>query len=281
MKSISINTTDLNKTLLFNLLEELGYTDIKDFQSKNGLDDDGEFGPMSYNVLYNQLLKVVDVPFTNFYFRVPTTKKQIIWHHSAGWDNARGMFEWWKKDGATHVATSIGIVDDGTIYKGFDEQYWAASIGCGSKVFSDNNIPLIWNNNKSMVLNNVILDQAAVAVEVCNWGSLKEKNGKIYSWADVEIPKDKVVELNYKGCKYYEKYTEAEYKSLKYWTLLNAIRFNIPLTYSYDDMFSVSKKALSGEPGLFTHNSYRFDKTDVSPQEGIIRIAKELELYMK
>ena len=281
MTPISESTTTINKTMLFNLLHELGYKDIKDYQSKNGLVVDGLFGMMSYTKLYNQILKVVDMNFEGYYFKEVYPKKQIIWHHSAGWDNARGMFEWWKSDGKTHVATSIGITDDGVVSKGFDESFWAGSIGCDAKVFTSNGIPLIWNSSKTMVMNNILLDQGAIAVEICNWGNLIEKNGNLYSWSDTLIPRDKAVELNYKTYKYFEKYTEAEVKSLKYWTLLNAIRFNIPLFYSYEDMFKVSKKALSGQPGLFTHNSYRFDKTDVSPQDSVIKAAKELELYMK
>jgi hypothetical protein len=62
---------------------------------------------------------------------------------------------------------------------------------------------------------------------------------------------------------------------------LNAIRFEIPLDYSYDEFFSVSKKALSGEKGIFTHNSYRADKTDVSPQPKLIEMAKTLIDYSK
>jgi hypothetical protein len=281
MIPISANSTTINKVMLFNLLNELGYKDIKDYQSKNGLIADGLFGIKYYTTLYNQLLKVVNMNFEGYYFKEVHPKKQIIWHHSAGWDNARGMFEWWKSDGKTHVAPSIGITDDGVISKGFDESFWAASIGCDAKTFTSNGVPLIWNSTKTMVINNLLLDQGAVAMEICNWGNLIEKNGSLYSWADTKVPREKAIELNYKTYKYFEKYTDAEVKATKYWTLLNAIRFNIPLTYNYEDMFKVSKKALSGQAGLYTHNSYRFDKSDVSPQESIIQAAKELELYMK
>ena len=284
MNVITKTTTGFHKNILFNLLSELGYKDIEDFQSKNGLTVDGAFGRMSYGKLYSILLKVVEVDFEGYYIKVAKPKNQIIWHHSAGWDDARGMFQWWKNDGVNHVATSIGIVDDGTVFRGYDEQFWAASIGCTSKVFISNGIPLQYRtgfNGRPFIANNVMLDEGAVAVEVANWGSLTEKNGKLYSWANAEIAITKAIELNYKTFKFYEAYTDAEIKSLKYWTLLNALRFQIPVTYSYDDMFSVSKKALSGEKGLFTHNSYIWSKSDVSPQPKLIEMAKGLELYMK
>lgn len=276
---IKDDTNTISKRILMNLLFELGYSGIKDFQSKNGLTADGLFGMMSYNKLYSILLKVENVDFEGHYFKAEFPKKQIIWHHSAGWDNARGMFDWWKTDKVTHVATAIGISDDGKVWKGFDEKFWAASIGCKIDVFQNNGITLQYRNGR--VINNQALDESSVAVEICNWGSLTEKDGKLYSWANVEIKKEKIIELNYKGVKYYEIYTDNEIKALKYWTLLNAMRFDIPLDYNYDDFFSVSKKALSGEKGVFTHNSYRSDKNDVSPQPKLIEMAKSLIDYTK
>jgi hypothetical protein len=240
---------------------------------------DGLFGMMSYNKLYSILLKVEAVDFEGHYIKVAQPKKQIIWHHSAGWDNVRGMFEWWKNDKVFHVATAIGINDEGTVYRGFDESFWAASIGCTSDIFIANGVPLKYVNGR--VANNVELDQAAVAVEVGNWGSLTFKDGKYYSWANAVVPAEKVIELNYKYVKFYEAYTDAEIKTLKYWTLLNAIRFQIPVDYSYDDFFKVSKKALSGQKGVFTHNSYRSDKSDVSPQPKLIKMAESMIEYTK
>lgn len=269
----------LGKTILMNVLTELGYNGIKDFQSKNGLVVDGYFGMKSYSKLYSTLLNVVNVEFESHYFKTLFAKKQIIWHHSAGWDNARGMFDWWKKDKVIHVATAIGISDDGTVWKGFDESYWAASIGCKASVFTQNDVTLKYRNGR--IINNQALDESAVAVEVCNWGSLTEKDGKFYTWSNHQLPAEKVIELNYKGIKYFEIYTDAEIKTLKYWTLLNALRFDIPLEYSYDQFFTVNRKALSGEKGVYTHNSYRFDKNDVSPQPKLIEMAKTLNDYSK
>jgi hypothetical protein len=188
------------------------------------------------------------------------------------------MIDYWQMDSRPGVATSTGINDDGKIYKAFDEQFWAGSIGCEAKVFIQHNIPLV-RNNKGNIINNAILDQGAVAVEICNWGCLTEKNGKKLSWANVEVPENKVIALDYKSFKFYERYTNDEIETLKRWTLLNALRFNIPLDYSEDDMWQVSKKALSGQPGLYTHNSYRWDKNDVSPQPALIEMAKTLKSY--
>ena len=130
-------------------------------------------------------------------------------------------------------------------------------------------------------LHNLARNQQSVAVEICNWGSLTEKNGKLYSWANIEIPKKKAIELNYKGFKYYEIYTYKEIKALKYWTLLNAMRFGIALAYRKTDMWQLSQKAIDGVAGIYTHNSYISWKTDVSPQPKLIKMAESLADYEK
>ena len=41
-------------------------------------------------------------------------------------------------------------------------------------------------------------------------------------------------------------------------------------------MWDVSKDALLGTPGIYTHNSYRRDKTDISPQPNMINMLRSL-----
>lgn len=283
MNIITDKSKPSNSTIiLHNLLNELGYNSIIQFQSENGLKVDGQFGLVSFKVLYNKLLNVINVPFEGYYHKTQFPKKQIIWHHSAGWDNARGMFESWARDNMEHVATAIGINDKGEIYRGFDESYWASSIGCKQQVFSQFGIkPIRATINGKVYTNNSMLDAQAIGVEICNAGQLFEKNGKLVSWFNWQVPEDKIIEVNYKGYKYFEKYTDDEIKALKYWTLLMGIRFDIPVDYNEDRMWTVNKKALSGEVGVYTHNSYREDKADVSPQEHLIKMAIELNDYMK
>jgi hypothetical protein len=278
-ENITELTKGFHKNILMNLLNTFNFKSIKDFQKHMNITQDGIFGMQSYKKFYNTLLQPKDVDFEGFYTKQSHPKSQIILHHSAGWDNARGMFDWWKKDGVNHVATSIGINDNGELFRGFDEGFWASSIGCDSKVFIENNIPLRYNNG--WITNNVELDKGAVAVEICNWGALKNVGGKYYSWANIEIPENKVIRLDYKGVQYYEKYTEQEVQTLKWWILLNAIRFQIPVNYDYDEMFSVSRLALSGVPGIYTHNSYKKDKSDISPQPKMLGMLNTLIDYTK
>jgi len=275
---ITIEERSYRKNLLLNVLaDKLKLSSITEFQKEHNLTVDGIFGMKSYDALYKAILNVKYIDFEGHYFKTQFPKNQIVLHHSAGWDNARGMFDWWRNDGRTHVATAIGIEDNGTITQGYDEQFWAAHLGVTNTIFHQNNVSTTLNG----VNRNVVLDRMSVAVEVCNWGALEQRSNEFRSWANAVVPKDKVVELNYKGVKFYEVYTEAEVDALKWWILLNAIRFNIPVEYYEDDMWKLSRKALVGNAGIFTHNSYRSDKSDVSPQPHLITMLQSLVNYTK
>jgi len=52
-------------------------------------------------------------------------------------------------------------------------------------------------------------------------------------------------------------------------------RYNIPLDYN-EDVWDVTTRALSGEPGLYTHVSVRYDKSDVYPDPRLIEMWKGL-----
>lgn len=249
------------RNILMNILAELGYKSIIEFQATHNLVTDGLAGLHTYNALYNRLLQVVELQnFGGNFFKEVHSKNQIVWHHSAGWDNARGMYDWWKQDGVYHVATSIGIVDSGTVFRGYDESFWAHHIGMKH-----------WNN--------LARNRQSIAVEICNWGGLKETSEGLKTWANTIVPKNKAIELKYKDYTYYEMYTDAEIESLKRWTLLNAMRFDIPLAYREDDMWGISQAGIDGTSGIYTHNSFIAGKTDVSPQPKLINMAKKLKDY--
>lgn len=256
------NEKSQRQTLLQIILRELGFKNIRDFQKNNGLVADGIVGISTFNVLYSKYLNCKQVDFEGFYHKQAFEKNQIVLHHSAGWDDSRQMFDIWKRDGAVHVATAVGITDSGEIIRGYDESFWAVHIGA-----YDVRLP-----------NYMQLETESIGVEICNWGALDTKNGVHTAWQGTVIPPEKVIELNYKGVKYYEKYTDAEIESTRRWVMLNAIRFAIPLAYNESDFWEVSKNATSGKAGLYTHNSYVSWKTDVSPQPKLISMLSNFNL---
>lgn len=223
------------------------------------------------------LTEIVQCPIPDVqYFKSANDKHQIILHHSAGWDNARGMFAGWAAD-KQRVATCAGITDDGTIYQCFGSEYWAWHINVISK---GNAI-----KNKSPFRQYMTyehaeqLERESVAVEICNWGPLLfDGNATFKTWAGTKIKDEKrVIEYTskFRNAAYYERYTDKEiealWKLIRYW----AERYDIPTTYR-PEMWDVSPNAVAGLPGVWTHVSFRSDKSDMHPQPELIEMLKSL-----
>lgn len=210
-------------------------------------------------------IKQVEFAASN-YLKEETKKKQIYLHHTAGNGNAEQVFKYWEST-KDRVATCVAIGADGLIAQGFSSKYWGYHLGLKPGVFNSNGIP--YQN----------LDKLSIGVEICNWGFLKEvEKGKYVNYVGMEIPKKDVIKLDapYKGFQYWHSYTKAQIESIKelllYWNEI----YGIPLDYN-EDIWAVSKRALAAEPGVFTHNSVRKDKTDVYPHPELIEMLKSCE----
>lgn len=204
----------------------------------------------------------------NEYVPYETKKNIVVLHHSAGWDNARGMFEWWKNDKYKGVCTAYGITDNGEIFEGFDPKYWGFAINAGG-----GNVAAKYKTPA----HDRFLNSQAIQIEICNWGALTEKNGKLYSWANVEVNPSKAIYYSggFRGFKWFERYTDAEIESVKNMLIWFHEEFGIDLEY-HPDMWDVSTKALDGAPGIWAHVSYRPDKSDLHPQPEMIAMLKSL-----
>lgn len=200
------------------------------------------------------------------YINEDTPKTQIYLHHTAGNDNAEGVFSYWSQT-KNRIATCVAIDSKGLIVQGFSSRKWAYHLGVSAKMF----------NNQG--LRYEPLDKISIGIELCNWGYLtkvKEGNNvKFVNYVNREVPLDQVIELEhpFKGYKYWHNYTDAQIDSVKKLLLLWNDRYKIPLDYN-DDMWGISKRALSAKPGVYSHNSVRKDKSDVYPHPGLIKMLK-------
>jgi hypothetical protein len=121
------------------------------------------------------------------------------------------------------------------------------------------------------------LDKISIGVEICNWGWLTERSGEFYTYVGSKIPKERVIALDkpYRGHTYWEAYTDAQIESVRELLVLWRDRYGIPIGYD-EKIWDMHRGALMGEPGVYTHNSVRPDKTDVSPQPKLIDMLKKL-----
>ena len=208
------------------------------------------------------------------YVKEETKKVQIVLHHTAGNSSAVSTINDWNTDKRGRIATCITISGkglskntyDGEICQAFSSKFWAYHLGVKSDVF----------RSRGLKFQN--LDKISIGIEVCNWGPLEKVGDKFYNYVDREVPADQVCTLDkpYKGHIYYHAYTDAQIESIRqllvYWNKV----WGIPIKYNETDMWEVSKNALSAVAGVYTHNSYRKDKTDCHPQPELIQMLNSL-----
>lgn len=208
-------------------------------------------------------MNIKQVPFTN-YKNETTEKSQIYLHHTAGGPNAENVFKFWQAD-ATPVATCVAISRDGQIVQGFPSEKWAFHLGLASSHFAN------------MGLKYINLDRSSIGVELCAWGPLTKKGDKFYNYVNGVVPADEVGTLDrpFKGSIYYHKYTNEQIESLRQLLVRWGEKYNIPLDYN-SKMWEVSKDAMSGKPGVWTHVSVRNDKSDLFPQSELIKMLLSL-----
>ena len=218
--------------------------------------------------------KIKQVPLRQSqYFKEVTPKRQIVLHHTAGNASAINVISSWDADDRGRIATSIVISGpgargtyDGEICQAFSSRHWAYHLGIKPEVF------------RAYKVSYQVLDKIAIGIEICNWGQLTLENGKFYNYVDREVPASQVTTLDtpYKGFKHFHRYSDAQIQSVKdllvYWKDI----YDIDLTYDYTQMFTVNAKALRGENGLYSHNSYRKDKIDIYPCPRMIEMLKTL-----
>lgn len=188
--------------------------------------------------------------------RDKAVKKQIVLHHTAG-GSAQSSINGWNAD-ATPVATAFVIDRDGTIFQAFPSWCWAYALGVNQANYRT-------------------LEAQAVQIELASYGYLKEINGEFYTAYGNKIAPDKVCKLQvpFRGQKYYEAYTPAQIESTIMLVKYLAEAYKIDVRFE-SDMFDLNQRALRGEPGLFTHCSFRTDKSDIFPQPSMIDALKTL-----
>ena len=219
----------------------------------------------------------VDFP-DNRYFREQTKKKQIALHHTVSGRGVDGDIAWWIQNTA-RIATSKIIDWEGNIFEVFATEYWAHHLGVTQNF-------LMQRGFSDFRTRNLKLNKKAIGIEIDAWGPLVKHNrdwhparwdgGKFVANTRV-APIKNVTKYGsgYRGFYGYEKYTDEQIESLRKLLVFSGEKHNIPLNYN-EDMWDISDKALSGEPGIWSHTSYRLDKSDAHPQPELIDMLKSL-----
>jgi N-acetyl-anhydromuramyl-L-alanine amidase AmpD len=198
------------------------------------------------------------------FFAEESAKTQIYLHHTAGNGNAEAVSRYWNGT-SDRVATAFVVGQDGLIVQCFSSKHWAWHLGISKAEFKGQGAK--YQN----------LDKASVGIEVCNWGYLKEKDGKFYNYVNTRVPDSMVTTLDepFKGFKHWYKYTDAQIESTRQLLVYLCNTYNIPREYRAQ-IFSLDKEAFKGTPGIYTHNSVRKDKSDIYPCPRMIQMLENL-----
>jgi N-acetyl-anhydromuramyl-L-alanine amidase AmpD len=187
------------------------------------------------------------------YYREVNLKTQIVLHHTAG-GTLNSTLSWWKLTPA-RIATAFLIDRDGSIHQCFHSSYWAHHLGTKLKT-------------------NTQLNKQSIGIELCNWGPLTRKPNQkpdevptFLTYIGKELPISDAVMYpeGYRGYQFYQKYTTPQLESLKLLLEYLGEKYDIPCEMQ-DDIWEVNPLALGGEKGVFSHGSYRKDKSDCHPQ---------------
>lgn len=212
-------------------------------------------------------MKIIQSPLPdNQYYKVAQNKKIIVLHHTVSGDGVAGDISWWKTT-PEKIATAYIVDRNGDVHQTFDDKYWAHHLGITTaqlKKFGSN-------------VSNQRLNELSVGIEIDSWGGLTEKNGKWFNAGGKEMPSDKVAVLDkpYRGFKAFEKYTKEQIASVKDLLLMLSKKYSISLKYN-DNMFEFNERAVKGYHGVWSHTSFRPDKSDVFPDKDLIAMLKTL-----
>lgn len=219
------------------------------------------------------LSKIAKVDFPeNQYYKEETNKNQIVLHHTVSGKGIDGDVATWLGD-PSRVATHFIIERNGVINQCFSSKYWGHHLGLKSEFLKSKGF-------SDYQTRNTILNKESISIEIDSWGILtKNSNGTYNSCYNKQVTPDiQVTEYvnKFRGGSYFEKYTNEQIQSVGELVVYLAKKYNIPLIYN-EDMWDVSKNALSGNAGIYTHCSYRNDKSDCHPQQELINLLKTLK----
>lgn len=227
--------------------------------------------PYSTSYIGNDGLVIYDCLLSDDEYIKRETQKNTIWlHHSGGGSRPDWTINGWETNNGVKVGTHFVIgrksssddikVWNGKILKAIDDRYWIDHLGIETKSEQ--------------------LNSRSIGIELCNYGPLTlGKDGNFYNYVNKPVNKEDVVELEteFRGYKYWEKYTDSQLESL--YKLITYLKkrwiIQIESGIYNEDWFNYDEKWFS-MGGLRTHSQVRPDKFDLFPQKELIEMLNRL-----
>lgn len=197
------------------------------------------------------------------YIKTAFEKRQIVVHHSVSDPRyPERVGEAWAND-ALRIATAYSIGGDGKIVENFDPRYYASHLG-------------IKGISKA---SNIELDKSSIGIEICAWGGLTMRDGKLYNAYGGEVNPKFAEQCRWRGYEWFGAYTNFQLESLAALLKKLSADFGISITGiagASPISLEVSADALAGKKGIYSHSNYRADKSDLYPSPALLNMLKKL-----
>ncbi|HEV8605378.1 MAG TPA: N-acetylmuramoyl-L-alanine amidase [Tepidisphaeraceae bacterium] len=196
-------------------------------------------------------------------------KDRVILHYTAGLLTASLSALTIPDHSDVSVAYVLGR--DGTVYKLFDDEYWAYSLGLHGSDLS------AWGANA------LDIEKHSVAIEIINVGWLKKSGGNLYQGTCfddagnlkpgqtpycAEGEPAAFVQKSYRDQEYYATYTDAQYIALKQLLLYLTAKYNIPYKFIEESKRYEKFTAKNDDwNGIVSHVNFRDDRTSAHPKD--------------
>jgi N-acetyl-anhydromuramyl-L-alanine amidase AmpD len=247
--------------------------------------------------------KFIYFPSDQYVQEETLNKLQVVLHHTVSGGNDEDVgsdVRWWRSKGE-RVATAFIISRGGQIFQLFNTDFWAYHLGLTGEFIAEQRAldPNVKGNKE--------LNQLTIGIEIDSWGGLiqgrnaegvlgwyptimlnQDQQAKVARPGSTPLTNDEIVFYNedtgypkgFRGFFAFEKYTTKQIDSVADLILSLHTKFpEISLEY-HDDMWDLTNKAqgcpgvslnaLQGNSGIWTHVSYRKDKSDCHPQQSLI-----------
>jgi hypothetical protein len=236
-----------------------------------------------------QFLKKVEQCFLpkGEYVDFDCEKTQLVWHLTAGGPNGHVVKKMWQGDKLGPVGTDFVIEGpgpdsvDGRIIQVVPFGGSIYHLGLRPENFAKFGLhpEMITIRLSGKERQTYALNFKSISVEVCNYGPLRYVNGKFMAYDHV-IPKENAIELDEKvyGHRFWQDFSDAQIESMWLISEFCHTEFGIDKKYKGDVIFGMNARALSGEPGHWTHRSFQFPhiRSDIPPLPKIIKLFESL-----
>ncbi len=285
-----MNIEEIQKSLnipVTGILDEFTQAAIRNSQLKNSgqlltITDTME-GHLDSDISSNGLILQYHLPKGQYQIG-QVRHRSVFLHHTAGWDNPWNVIDMWARDdrgtiGTHYVIGGENIRDcsnrhSGTILQALPLTGFAWHLGIG----------------------NTAVHRNSIGVELCNFGYLVKKGNRFFTYTNTEVHPIQVADLKreFRGYRYYHKYSEGQINALKSLLTNSAAICDVDITKGLKTWLKTNKDpfsafeynpdVVSGKlAGLFCHcnvspkNKYGgFDKFDIFPQDEIIQMLLDI-----